>query len=114
MLLILYIWKVTQQIGTNIDGAEGHKINIRNHSTQCIKSLCVIEYPTKWNPAQSLQENAVTVFVSLMYNSLIKYPRDMRIVKTKKFKLENRQISRTHSRRLNGSPRQDATAAVIS
>ena len=40
------------------------------------------------NPAQSLQENAVTVFGPRLYNSLPKYLRDIESVKTEKFKFE--------------------------
>ena len=40
------------------------------------------------NPAQSLQENAITVFGSRLYNSLPKYLRDIESVKTEKLKFE--------------------------
>ena len=53
------------------------------HGTQC-----VIQYPTNRNPAQSLQENAITVFGTRFYNSLTKYLRDIESVKTEKFKFE--------------------------
>ena len=39
-------------------------------------------------PAQSLQENAITVFKPRLYNSLPKYLRDIESVKTEKFKFE--------------------------
>ena len=42
----------------------------------------------KQNQTQSLQENAITVFGPRLYNSLPKYPRDIEIVKTEKFKFE--------------------------
>ena len=45
---------------------------------------CVIQYPTNRKPAQSLQENAITVFGPRLYNSLPKYLRDIESVKTKK------------------------------
>ena len=48
----------------------------------------VIQYPTNRNPAQSLQENAITVFGPRLYNSLTKYLRDIKSVKTEKFKFE--------------------------
>ena len=48
----------------------------------------VIQYPTNRNPAQSLQENAITVFGPRLYNSLPKYLRDIESVKTEKFKFE--------------------------
>ena len=47
-------------LSTTLKPAMGHKIKIRNdqrHGTQR-----VIEYPTNRNPAQSIQENAITVF----------------------------------------------------
>ena len=46
------------------------------------------EYPATSNPTQSLQENPVTVFRTLFYDSLPKNIRDMRSFKTAKFKLE--------------------------
>ena len=49
---------------------------------------CVIQYPTNRNPAQSLQENAITVFRPRLYNLLPKYRRDIESVKTEKFKFE--------------------------
>ena len=70
----------------NIDGTLGHKINTRKyprHGTQC-----VIHYPTNRNPAQSLQENAITVFGPRLFNSLPKYLRAIESVKTEKFKFE--------------------------
>ena len=70
----------------NIDGTIGHTIKTRKdprHGAQC-----VIQYPTNRNPAQSLQENAITVIGPRLYNSLPKYLRDIESVKTEKFKLE--------------------------
>ena len=48
----------------------------------------IIQYPTNRNPAQSHQENAITVFGPRLYNSLRKYLRDIESVKTEKFKFE--------------------------
>ena len=45
-------------------------------------------HPTNRNPANSLQENAITVFLPRLYNSLPKYLRDIESVKTEKFKFE--------------------------
>ena len=45
-------------------------------------------HPTNRNPAQSLQENAITVFGPRLYNSLPKYLRDIESVKIEKFKFE--------------------------
>ena len=70
----------------NIDGAMGHKIRNRKyprHGTQC-----VIQYPTNRYPAQSLQENTITMFGLRLYDSLPKYLRNMESVKTKKIKFE--------------------------
>ena len=49
---------------------------------------CVIQYPTNRNPAQSLQENALTVLGPRLCNSLSKYLRDIENVETEKFKFE--------------------------
>ena len=70
----------------NIDGTIGHTIKTRKHSRH--GTQCVIHYPTNRNPAQSLQENAITVFGRRLYNSLPKYLRDIESVKTEKFKFE--------------------------
>ena len=48
----------------------------------------VIQYPTNRNPAQSLQENAITEFGPRLCNSLPKYLRDIEGVKTEKFRFE--------------------------
>ena len=70
----------------NIDGTIGPTIKTRKHPRH--GTQCIIQYPTNRNPAQCLQENAITVFVSRLYNSLPKYLRDIESVKTKKFKFE--------------------------
>ena len=70
----------------NIDGTIGHTIKTRKHPRH--GTQCVIQYPTNRNPAQSLQENAITVFGPRLYNSLPKYLRDIESVKTEKFKFE--------------------------
>ena len=56
----------------------------------------VIQCPTNRNPAQLIQENAITVFRRQLYNSLPKYLRDIESVKTEKFKFELNNI-RAHS-----------------
>ena len=48
----------------------------------------MLQYPTNRNPAQSLQENAITVFGGRLYNALPKYLRDIESVKTEKFKFK--------------------------
>ena len=70
----------------NIDGTMGHKIKTRNHPRH--GTQCVIQYPTNRNIAQSLQENAITVYGPRLVNSLPKYLRDIESVKTEKFKFE--------------------------
>ena len=70
----------------NIDGTMGHTIKIRKRPRHGIQ--CVIQCPTNRNPAQSLQENVITVFEPRLYNSLPKYLRDIESVKTEKFKFE--------------------------
>ena len=74
----------------NIDGTMGHKIKTRRHPRH--GTQCIIQYPTNRNPAQSLQENAITVFGTRLYNSLPKYLRDIKSVKTKKFKFERNKF----------------------
>ena len=64
----------------------GHKIKTRKHPRH--GTQCVIQYPTNRNPAQSLQEKAITVFGPRLYNSLPKYLRAIESVKTEKFKFE--------------------------
>ena len=63
--------------------AQNKNQKITRHGTQC-----VIQFPTNWNPAQSMLENAKTVFGPRMYNSLPKYLRDIKSVKTEKFECE--------------------------
>ena len=70
----------------NIDGTMGHKIKPRKHPRH--GTQCAIQYPTNRNPAQSLQENALTVLGPRLYNSLPTYLRDIKSVKTEKFKFE--------------------------
>ena len=77
---------ITQHMVPNIDGTVGHTIKNRKHPRH--GTQCVIQYPTNRNPAQSLQENAITVFGPLLYNSLPKYLRDIESAKTEKIKFE--------------------------
>ena len=89
--IIIYIWKITQHMVPNIDDTIGHTIKNRKHPRH--GTQCVIQYPTNRNPAQSLQENAITVFGPRLYNSLPKYLRDIESVKTEKFKFESKSFS---------------------
>ena len=52
----------------NTDGIMGHKIETRKHPRH--GAQCVIQYPTDRNPAQSLEENTITVFEPRLCNSL--------------------------------------------
>ena len=70
----------------NIDDTMLHTIKTRKHSRH--GTQCIIRYPTNRNPAQSLQENAITVFGPRLYNLLLKYLRDIESVKSEKFKFE--------------------------
>ena len=71
-------------MGPNNDGTMGHKIKTRKHPRH--GTQCLIQYQTNRNPAQSLQENAITVLGPPLYNSLPKYLREIESVKTEKFK----------------------------
>ena len=51
----------------NIDGAMGHRIKNRKRPRLGIQ--CVIQYPINRNPAQSLPENAITVFGPRLYTT---------------------------------------------
>ena len=95
----------------NIDGTMGHTIKTRKHRRQ--GTLCVIQYPTNRNPAQSLQENLIPVFGPRLYNSLPKYLRDIESVKTEKFKYStNFWSSFLMSQKCpTMSPHQEATAS---
>ena len=68
--VIMYISKITQHMVPNIDGTIGHTVKTRKHPRH--GRQCVIQYPTNRNLAQSLQENAITVFEPRLYNSLRK------------------------------------------
>ena len=70
----------------NTDGPMGQTIKTRKHPRHGTEF--VIQYPTNRNPAQSLQENEITVFGLRLYNSLPKYLRDIESVKTEKFKFK--------------------------
>ena len=70
----------------NFHGTMGHKIKTRKHPGH--RTQYVIQYPTNRNPAQSLQENAITVSGPRLHKSLPKYLRDIESVKTEKFKFQ--------------------------
>ena len=89
----------------NIDGTMGHKIKTIKHPRHGTPGN--IQYPTNRNPAQSLQDNAITVFGPRLYNSLPKYLRYIESVKTENFKFELDKF-------LFLSPHQEATASSTS
>ena len=69
----------------NIDGTMGHKIETRKHPRHGTQS--VIQYPTSRNPAQYFQENVISVLGTRLYNSLLKYLKDIESVKMLKTNL---------------------------
>ena len=69
---------ITNNMVPIIDGTMGHKIETRKHPRH--RTQCVIQYPTNIHTAQSLQENAITVFGPRVYNSMPKYLRDIKSV----------------------------------
>ena len=91
---------------TNIDCTIEHKMKTRNrrkHRTQW-----VIQYPTSKNPAESLQENALTVFI---------YLRDIESVIIEKFKFELEKFLNSFpmsQKCPTMSPQQEATASLTS
>ena len=98
-----------------IDVTMGHKIKIRKHIRH--GTQCVIQYPTNRNPAQSLQENSITVFGLRLYISSPKYPRDIESVKTEKFKFELNnflELIPDEPKCPTMSPHQEATASSTS
>ena len=113
--IIIYIWKITQHMVPNIDGTMGHKIKTRKyprHGTQCN-----IQYPTNRNPAQSLQENAITELGPPLYNSLLKYLRDIEVLKLKNSNLRSTNFWSSFLMSPNCptmSPRQEAIASSTS
>ena len=69
----------------NTDGTIMHKVKTRKHPRH--GTQCALQYPTNRNPAQSLQENSITLFGPRLYNSLPKDPRDIDSVEIEKFKI---------------------------
>ena len=66
---------ITQHMVPNIDGTIGPTIKTRKHPRH--GTQCVIQNPTNRNPAESLQEKAITLFGPRLDNSLPKYLRDI-------------------------------------
>ena len=62
----------------------------QNKNQKTPKTWNTVHYSVsnKQKPTTILQENAITVFVPRLYNSLPKYLRDIESVKTEKFKFE--------------------------
>ena len=63
----IYIY-ITKEMVANGDSAILQKMKTRNHQRH--GTQCDIEYPTKRDPAQSPQENAITVFGTRLSKSL--------------------------------------------
>ena len=84
----MYIWKLTQHMVPNIEGIEEHQLKTRSllwHRTRCV----IYRVPNIQRPSQHhRQENAITIFLPRLFNSLPKYLRDMRSLQIEKFKLE--------------------------
>ena len=99
----------------NIDGTMGHKIETRKHKG--IVTQCVIQYPTNRNPAQFLQENAITVFGPRLYNSFQNIWATSKCLNWK-IQIWARQISRVHSwwaqNAASMSPQQETLASSTS
>ena len=93
----------------NIEGTEGYKA--RNHIRH--RTPFVIEYPINRNPAHAFQENVTTAFGHRLYNSLPKYLRDVRSVKTENFKLKVDKFLELILNEHN-TPRQERTASLSS
>ena len=91
----IYIWKRTLHMMPNIDGTMRHKIKTPKHVKH--GTQCVVQYPSNRNPAQSLQENPITVFEPWLCNALPKYLRDIESGIAEKFKFELNFFSRVHS-----------------
>ena len=96
--MLIYLWKITQHMVPTIDG-------------------CVLdEYSTIRNSAQSLQENAITVFGPRLYNSLPGYQRHR---KCQNWKIQIRAwklfgaLSGWAQKCPTMSPRQEATTSLI-
>lgn len=88
---------------------------------------CVIQHPKNINPAPYFQENAITLFMSRLNNSLLKYLRNTRSVKntwpnmayvarltvtTEKFKFKQDKFLELKCPTM--SPRQEQTVFLIS
>ena len=61
--IIIYIWKITQNMVPNNDGTMEHKIETRKHTRH--ETQCVIQYITTRKTAQSFQENAIILCLGL-------------------------------------------------
>ena len=85
------IVKITQHMVPNIDGTIGYTIKTRKHPTP--GTQCIIQYPTNRNPAQSLQENAITIFGPRLYNSLQNIWETSKVLKLKNSNLNSKSFS---------------------
>ena len=113
--IIIYIWKITQHMVPNIDGTMGYKIKTRKHSRHGTRT---VRYSTNRNPAQSLQENAITVFRPRLCNSNCQnISETSKVLKLKDFNLSSLNFwsSFLMSQKCpTMSPHQQATASSTS
>ena len=88
----IYLEDNTAYMVPSNDCTMGHKIKTGKHPRH--GTQCVIQYPTKRNPAQSLQENARTLLGLRLYNSWQNIRETSKVFQTwarawaRKFKLE--------------------------
>ena len=111
--VISYIYLQDNTYGAKYLWKMGHKIKTRKHPIRH-GTQCVIQCPT--NIAQSLQENAITIFGPRLYNSLPKYLWDIESVRTEKFKFERDQFLEHIPDDPNDqhmSPHTEATCSIL-
>ena len=106
--IIIHIWKITRHMVPNIDGTMGHKIKTRKHPKH--GTQCVIQYPTNTNPAQSLQENAITVFGPRLYNRCQNIWETSKVLKLKNSNLSSTNFWSSFLMSPKMSPHKEATA----
>ena len=87
--IFIYIWKITQHmyIVPNIEGTDGHKIKTRNrpiHGTLCYR----VSNTQKHNTIG----NSIAIYGPRFYDSLPKYLRDTRSIKTEKPKFQHEKF----------------------
>ena len=114
------IFNTTQHIVLNIDATMTTKIKTwihTRHGTQRVIEFRNIQSPGFRNPAQSLQEYAITLFGPRLYILLPKYRSDNESLKTEKINFEFDKLLELllmSSKCSTMSPRQETTASWIS